>query len=791
MIHIHAGSFCQIQRCLGNMESIFNLECLKKALLSKYEIIAVWGAYQILRLDNQVIRSCLGDFIYSPFIDIQDAGLSKIAEIRADEFIPEIIKIFRESEGQVKYSAALVLSKFPNDFSKSLIQRWYERLSNSDQSTQVEFDVSIYAYLKIDHQKNFQHVVKDLIQSQHDSIKSSVLFLNLMSFCESEAEFSTILDQYFILRDINSDAELTFQLVDHFGQMELKNWWGENLLRGYSISSIYEQCYILLGFTENLTDRQYWLELEEAFGESERTRPGIPKDHERFLSVLEKWVEHLLQNTHHQSKLRWVVHAFNRNRDHFPKTIPKIIELETLFLLTVPLLINLEDAVSRWLRKPAAYVEKIAHYYHSSLLIKEYREEILEMFFPILPDWRPEQLKIKHDYSPLSQEETKNEILWMFLRGELLGYDIPWPSIFPNSDYSKHLGQGLSRVFFYNFDYYVRKEDRVAIDYGLKLFQMYPTKAVIQLIRENFGFLVQKHTETLYQTIEYNPDPVFIDLLLQKYEPGEFEVARLIFIICEIFEHPIPDTILKDLETLNPNDLQLSGIKKSVRLHCKICNNTFQYPVDTIYVDEGAILRMNRLSADSVWVPQTFKCKKCHSALPFILDESQLNEFSLQSRVDRILKTTPQIKGQQFGLKIVLIDFPRFEGVTYSPDYFNNLVHKFEQKDGVESETLQVLLMKQAKLYKTMHAWESCLKILLKIQETEENKEELTFLKGLAHYKLQHFIEARKHFDSVIKENQSHCSESSQKVDQSKYFIKVMDSDTSKRARFKLIKGRK
>ena len=775
------------------MERLFGHHSLKKALKSNYEIIAVWGAYQIMRMDNEQIRPYLSDFLDTQFTDIQDAGIAKIAEIGAIEYLPEILKIFRESDGQVKYSAALVLSRFPNDFSKSLIQRWFEQLAVSDQSTRIEYDVATYACLEIGCGQNFEKVFKTLQQSQHDAVKSSVLFLNLLAFCDGKSDFLAILDQYFVLRDLNSDAELTFRLVEHFGQMELKDWWSENLSRGYSISSIYEQCYILLGLSENITDRQYWIDLESAFGGYDRVHPGAPRDHQHFLLVLEKWIEYLLLDTEQPSKLRWVIQSFSKNQHSFSKTIPKILEMESLFLLTVPLLIILEKSVSKWLLEPTKHVESIANYYHSTLLIKEYREEILSMFFPEAPAWQPEQVEIIHEHSPLAAGDTRNEILWSFLREELLGFDIPWPSIFPNPNYSAHLTEGLSQIYKANFVYYINKQDRVAIDYALQLFQAHPNEQIRELVKEHFRYLIQYHTETLYQTIEYLPDPAFINLLLEKYEPGEFEIARLVFIICEIFEKPIPKNILEDLKNLNLSELQRSGMKKPIRLNCLSCNNTFQYPVDVIYVDEGSILRMNRLSADSVWVPQSFSCKKCEAPVPFILDDSQLNEFSLQSRVDRILKITPQSDGKQFGQKIVLIDFPRFKAMTYSPDAFEKLIEKFETDIDSNVDTLQILWMKQARLYKAMQKWDFCLTVLEKITPATKNEEELNFLKGLTNYKLNNFVKSRIYFDWFIKKyaDQNESAMQNQYVEQSKYFTKAMDSNSSRRSRLTVIKGKK
>ncbi|MCP4750087.1 MAG: hypothetical protein GY866_04295 [Proteobacteria bacterium] len=775
------------------MERIFDRECLLRALESKYEFTAVWGAYQIMRLENDRIKDYLPLFLKSPFLDIQDAGVARIAEIGAEEYVAEILKIFRESEGQIKYSAAFAMSQFPNDFTKSLIQKWFEQLSVSDQSTRMEFEAATFAYLQLDQRRNFSKVMEALKASQHDAIKSSVLFVNLLMFCETKSDFHSILDQYFILRDLNSDAELTFQLIDYFGQFELKEWWAENLSRGYSISSVYEQCYILLDFQDNIADRRFWQEIEQSYGDYDRLHPGAPENHEVFLKCVCRWIEHLSKDSDVDSRLKWVVQGFARNQQYFLRTIPKILELECHFLLTLPLLIILEKSLSNWLANPAEHVENIANYYHSSLLTKEHREEILETFFSEAPNWSHEQLKIKHTHSPLKPEDSRHEILWSFYRSQLLGYDIPWPSIFPNPDYSLHLAEGLSRIYFTNFLYYIQKQDRVAIDYALQLFQLKPQRKTIDLVLEHFDYLIHNHTEILYQTIEYLPNPAFIDLLLEKYQHEEYEIARLIFIICEIFNLPIPDDIEKDMNVLYDTNFQNSGIKKPVRLHCDVCNNTFQYTVNEIYVDEGSILRMNKLAQDSVWVSQGFFCKKCSSPIPFLLDDSQLNEFSLQSRVDRILNITAQPKRNHFGQKIILMDFPRYNGITYSPAAFGALVSECEKNPKVDPDEIQMLRMKQAKMHKAMRNWKFCKDVLDKIEPLEKNREEWTFLMGLSNYKLSRFADSRKYFDWIVKKYSDSSTSSSHVpfVEQSKYFLKALDSNVSKRARFKVITGKK
>lgn len=774
------------------MKKIFDKNCLLRALKSEYEVIAIWGAYQIMQLKDSEIKEYLSLFLQSPFFDIQDTGIIKIAEIKDEAYVQSILKIFRESDGQIKYSAVYALSQFPNDFSRSLIKKWFEQLSLSDQFTRLEFESATFAYLQIGKNENFPVVMNLLNLSQQDAIKSSVLFSNLLMFCETEKDYKTILDQYFILRDINSDAELTYQMIEFFGQNEIRDWWVDNLSKGYSISSVYEQCYILLDQQENILDRQYWLEIEHAFGNYNRFHPTPPKDHQAFFESLGNWIDVLTNNSHQNEILKWVVDSFRNNQNLFLKTIPKILEMECHFLLTIPLLIIVEKSITKWLDNPYENVENIATYYHSSLLFKNYREKILNLFFPNPPDWSIEQLKIKNEYSPLQKDDSRREILWAFYREELLGFDIPWPSIFPNPNYSSNLAEGLWQIYFTNFDYYINKRDLVAVDYALQLFQSKPEKEIIDLIAENFDYLNQFHSDILYQTIEYIPDPTFKDLLLKKYQKEEYELAKLIFVICEIFDLPVPEIIIEDIKDLQSTKLKQSGVKKPIRLHCQECDNTYQYSVDTIYVDEGAILRMNKLNKKSIWVSQKFNCKKCSSPINFVLDDVQLNEFSSQSRVDRILNFNSQSNRNHFGHRIILIDFPRYDAETYTPDEFIQFVATCEQNRSFDKNKMELLWTKLAQMYKSIHQWEACLNVLKKFKPDESYEFEWFYTMGLVHYKMEQFNKSREFFDWIIKkaEHEVNLPSINHKVEQSRFFLKTMDSDASKRARLKLITGK-
>ncbi len=773
---------------------MFNSEQLKSAIQSDIEIVAIWGAFQILKLENDQSVEFLSNFLQSPFPDIQDAGLAKIAELKNEEFTADIIRLFRESEGQLKYTAAYALSSFNNDITRALLQKWFEQLSTSNQSTRMEYDAAVFSFINLDRDAHYPQVVKTLYQSQSDIIKSSVLFTNLLNFCEEESEFKELTSQYFILRDQFSDAEITLHFIETLIPSELRDWWAVNLSKGYSISSIFRQCYTLLDFNENLTDQNLWMEIENAVNSCDSLHRDAIRSPEEFIGTTLQWVNSLLNSQHDDLfKLKWILEGFLEHKTQFAKTIPKIIELETQFILSVPLYIILEQEFEKWLTHPGDHVENIANYYHSTLLTKEYREKILNLFFPAQPEWQDEDLMIRSDSSPVEVSDNKNSIIWSFYRGELLGYNVPWPTIFPNPDCSLYLADGLARIFFKNFAYYIQQQDKISVDYALQLFQLRPSRGAIDLIVEHFDYLYQGHADTLFQTIEYLPDPLFLDHLLEHFEPDEQEIARLIILITKVFSIDLPESVDKEITELQNSSRQVSGVKKPVRLLCKNCNSVFQYPVDLIYIDEGAILRMNRLSEDSIWAPQEFNCKKCSAKVPFDLDKLQLDELSQQSRVDRILNITPQTRKHHFGFHTCLIDFPRYNGRTYKPGEFFELIEKTDKDGTLPKEELRKLWMTQARLNKAMMRWTDCRKALEKIKSLELIDEEWMFLMGLVCFKLGLHADSRKYFDWVLKKHPdtSNHAAFTPYVEKSRYYLKQLDSKDSKKARFKVITGKK
>lgn len=777
--------------------SMFDEKILIRALRSQNVNIAMWGAFRLV-LDNPAkIEEYFPYFLDSPFEDIQETAISKIAELNSEKYIPNLIKIFREEEGRLKFAAALTLSQFPNDFSKTLIRNWFFQTIHNSTSTSLEFEAAIYSFLKINKQKHFDIVLDKLNFVQTDSLKSSLMISDLLQYCETEAEFEKILDNYFIIRDKHSDADLTQKLIDIFSKTELIEWLIQNVSKGYSINSIYQQCYSLMGFAPNQNDLTYWKCISDSFFIDDSLQRFSVKDADLLVSNLLKWLEQLTEIQFDQDPkqlhLRYILLGYLRNHAKIGLAIPRIQELDLFFLLSIPLIIVLNQCIDKWVKLPVENLEHIARYYHSSLLLTDHREKIIGLFFPNPPQWTADQVKISPDTSVPELSANRNDILWQFNRAELLGSDISWHSIFPNPNYSSNLVQGLFLIYYHNFDYYIQKQDVVAIDYALQMFNSYTDvdkDDVFQIINHHFDYLSQHHSELLYQIIESIPDTRYIALMLQKYKQEEYEIASRIAIICEIFDELVPEVLKKDLEVVSNSDNW--RLNQRIRLSCHKCNNTYRYSVQEIFVDESAVLKSAQIDKSAIWIKDHYQCKNCDAPLPFILDNLQLEEISVQSRVERIIKTPVRSQNNRYRYKINLIDFPRYKGKMYNPDSFNLLVLNIEKGSAIKTDDLNNLYIKQVLLYRNMQDWEQCKQVLDKLKPPLDFRAEWLFLQGLSCFKLKNLAESRIHFSTILKEFEGSEDDQTEAsfLEQARYFCKILDSEKSKRKRFKVIGGR-
>ncbi|MDH5559363.1 MAG: hypothetical protein OEY59_00745 [Deltaproteobacteria bacterium] len=772
------------------MEKIYSLKTIKDALVSRNETVAIWGAYQFLIHYPDKVEKEIHNFIDSPFIEIQEAGLSKISELKLDQHFKDAVKIFRESEGQLKYAAAYCLSVFPNDFSIGLLQKWYRQLVMSEQSTRIELEVAVDSFLNIDKKRHIPIVLQDLMSYRKDLIKSTVLIGSLLLFCEEKEEIERIIDHYFIIRDLFSDVELTFQFINFFGKMEIYEWISSKLLSGYSLNSILKQCLNMFGINVNILDQQLWHDVDRSLKSFFETHSDIPKKYGEFIEGVYKIIKNIkdvipLEDYHRQL---WVVEKFHDKKEQFGNTVIKINKLESFYLLSIPIYLIVSKYVKQWLENPDENLHHIANYYHSSLLTQENQERILNLFFPEAPIWTGKQLKITKKEFSLSIEKSKSEVLWGLFQGKFLGYDIPWSSFFPNPNYSKYLVDVLFQIYFENFKYYIDKKDVIAVDYALKLFQLHPQKKIIGLLWKNFDYLTETHYEMLYQTIEYLPDESFLELLIDCDQPMDDQKAELLLFLSQVLKIEIPDSLKKDI--LSEGFIKRkSGLVMSARLRCDHCGIVSSYNLDKVYIDESVIYYMENFLTESVWIPNDIYCSDCNSIIPFRLDEIQLEELKNQVRVERSHKFNEigTVKGSSH--KIYFIDFPRYLEKSYNPIDFDKLVMKMSSGGIISNGELQELKMKQARIKKSLEKWDEIIDILEDVKPSKKNKVEWNFLMGLANYRLSGYVDSRQYFGYIDKNyvDGKNSTALSYFVEQSRYFLETMDSYDSKKARLKLV----
>ncbi len=765
----------------------YDLDFLLQALSSAHERVASWGAYQLVLKGG--LDSEIKFFLESPFSAIQEAGMAYMAETGNETFLSEAIGIFRESEGQLKYSAAFCLACFPNDFSKNLLFKWFDQVTQSEHSTRLELEAATYSLLQVDPQAGFDKVFARLRDSGKNIIQASILWQHLLPCIKTQPELDGCMEQYFFLRETYSDTDLTYHLVEQFSHLEVLSWVEKSLDAGYSLKSIYEQCYRLLRKEITPEQRELWQQMQtQALG----AKPlGTPVDAVRLLDLLEKWSMRLVKGEQgHTALIRhlWLMQAFQRHGTSFHSTIPKIMQTELLLLLSLPLVMLLESRFRQWLERPQDAFSTIANYYHSPLLSAEHCQRLLQLFFPHPPPATPEQYRIKKPLDDFRPNMSRPEILWALFRGDLGGYDVDWPKHFPNPYAQANLPPLLLEFYLANFEHYLAKRDLVAVDYALQLFQRFSDPRIRELCHRHFDDLINHHGEMFSQLLETHPDVDLIPRMRERFLEGEQDLAPLIEFTCRLFKRPLPPEVAKHLEQVpRPSD----GPKKSLRLFCPNCKKTFPYHAEEIVLDMGALQRGNLLTNQSLWVEKQFHCKKCSQLLPLELDDLQLAELAQQSRIESMLNLKLGSHAQPLGHRLVLLDFPRLQGIAYNPRDFAALVAQAEAQSQ-DRESLSRLQMQLAKLYYGMGRWTKLIQLLRDFEPFPTQAADMNFYLGQAYLKIGRFAEARPCFEFLVKtyENLGDSHEFPY-LEKARYWLKTLDTYSVKRARFQVIEGRK
>ena len=769
----------------------YSKEFYLKAFRSGHERVAIWGAYQLLR--HFSLQDEIKELIESSIPGVQEAGLAYMAEEGDDRFLSEVVGIFRESEGQLKHAAAHCLAQFPNDFSKNLIQRWFEQVKGDEHATPMELQAATATFLQAAPQQGFERLLEDREVALEHIILGSAYFQFLLPLARTEKDINACMDFYFQLRDRYSDTEVTGQLMNVFGHEEVAEWLDQSLTGSYSLKSIYEQCFLLFERNISLDLREIWRTLEEEALKFSRGGMPSPKNVKILLRQLELWINRLVKEEPESSmqlKRLWLVQAFILHQDEMMEGIPRIMEMETGLLLSIPLAIALETSFTRWVKNPNRHLSVIANYYHSPLLTQSYCEDLLEMFFPHLPQWEAKDLVITKQMNEFRPDLSRPEILWALFRGELLGVEVDWPRLFPNPYTFEHLPTLLLEIYLANFDYYLKKGDLVAIDYALQLFQEFGDPRIHQLCLDYFEPLVNHHVEMFSQLIEYQPHPDLLPLLIERFEGGEKELGRTIEFISIIFELEVAEEVTQALVKSLENK---EGPKRSLRIHCPACKTSFPYYAEKIYLDIGALQRTKHLTSQGIWVEESFSCKKCGESLPLELDLLQLEELARQSRIESLFNLKLGGMPSPLGHRICLIEFPRFQGESYSPRVFEALVEQIQKEKSLPLGETKWVLMKLAKMYRAMGRWSEMLEVLEGFGPLHSQEVEWNFFMGQGYFKQGDFNQARPYFEKLGRNHKHMPAESPEYpyLEKARYWLKSLDSYSVKRARFQLFQGKK
>jgi len=760
----------------------YSTEFISNCLGSLDPSLSLWGAMQRLERVSQPAE--LVELLELPIAMVQEAALAKLASLESDEakaLVPMAVTLFRESNSHLKYQAAYCLSQFPSDFTNSLLSKWAKSCLASEETTRFELEAAIMSWLAVD-PKATDRLLEGLTVYQENPLLSSLLFRYLLPHCQDRDRFAQLVDFYFYTRDHHADFENTGLLLGHLVDPGLTEWVFQSMMRGNSVVQTYRQLASLLGDVPVGAWQAHWEQIDRAGIRFDGLTASVPHSPLELIQGVKGWLESLPETPSHPVAL-WLIEGFERNLDHFGSAIPRLIEMEIQGLLALVPSLVVTQCLDQWLLKPSVYLEQIANFYHSPVSSAPHQERILRFFFPSAPEWSEAECLIRSETLATLEQVSKGEILWRFFSGELLGMNLPWYTWFPNPSQSPSLCRGLAKIYVVNFDFWVEQKDHLNLDYGLQLFDQVPSIQAVDLLVRHFDFLHRHHTDLLYQLIERCPDQRMIVPLSDLYRHGEYDLASLIGFLCVAFEQEVPAQVAQDLS--NKETLQRFGRKKPVRLKCSSCGHSYQYFAEVLYVDEGDILRTGRLSSQSIWTPNPFHCKDCGAELPLDFDEAQLEELTLQSKADQILRQRLSQSG--FGQRILLVEFPRYLTQSYNPDQFEKLIDQIESSNTYDRDTVELLYLKASRMYKGLSRYHDSLSALAKLDPVPPKYAiEVHFLKGVSLYRLRNFALARPEFDFVL----SHYGEQNEQpfLEESKSFLRSMSED---RQRFLVIEGGK
>ncbi len=754
-------------------------------------VLQRWQAFQLVSQYPNLWNTYIEDLLLSRDEVIQEVSLSFLAkqEELPSSLMPLINRIFDMSIDFMKVQAALVLCRFQeNVLIVQKLKNWIDFLVNVDTVDSSTLSNIVKILLEYNPQFYFAYFLDIINHKKKNAIYNSILYEHLFYAAQDDLDnFSLLLEKYQTVMQ-NDRSRFLVDSQIHYWKMSSFFQWIENALNtSHSVVNVLTEIFKTAGITMPPETEEIIYRFSSYF-DLDSYRNDYEIATYPIIQILKEYWEQVSANSTHKDIPYFnIVISTIGNASYWKEQMPtKVRTVEMIFILTLIQYVLVDDKLTFYLQDPSEYASFISQLFYSPFILQSQQQRILEAFFPQAPLLTTGNLKIKTVERLYNDIENISEmqILWKLYSGEWLGKDINWPSLL-SQPCSPYLFEIVFTYFKANFQYYVEKGNHKAINYAISIFIDYNSREIIPFIYNNFDYLVRFHFNSLYSCIQSLPDPCYFKKLCQLYQASFTEISVLIRFLATLYDFPLEITIKEEQENTNLPYQALVKYDYNVKLYCNECQLFSLLTVESIYVNERALLQSDTLTKDDIWTDKKFKCLHCATPIEFDLDYESAKEIENIARTELFLSNHSPVKMFQ-NYSITLLNFPFFQQKSYNPDKFIALATQLQKEELSKQERKEVRTI-LLKLYQGLRKWDEVLAIL------EENKEDTLdwqFEKATAEFYLDKKAKARKYF-LLIKEKLD--QEATLSVTQERlrtkviFFLQLIDSYHAQRQYLKIV----
>ena len=747
---------------------------LQERLTDPNEQVRMWAAFQLVERWQDHAEQYVERMWNAGRPEIVESAIHLVAKYRLHQFAFPVLRVFDSEDSGLRNAAALALGQLHYEPAVKPLHEWSESIFATPEVNLLELEAAVKSLLLLDNWRYWDLFHARLQENQQNHSVFSVLFNALALEADNEEQAERISRSYRVPREIFHDYHLAQNLTDVFGRPGLNRYIQARLNGGYTLPTVYQEAIRAMGFDATTPELRA---LIEQLGECDKTQQGL----EKFLPVAQALIDQLAPNEAESPQLKAFLRGSAAWIKDWEEAILKVREVEYHMLVSLPLVAVLARAERECLEDPVGEVERMSAIYQSPLLSPPFMTQVINL----LTSLEGGPIIARLGNGPLSgwlRDEEKDGI-WKLVTGQLSDVDYPFEQVLPQpwEFRNPEILEKLAALLAQRFPHYVTQARQEAVDYSLEVFRRVGTPDLVMLVNNHFDALFSRHNAGFMDFINHVPDHRFLEPLLGYFREDELELGNLITFLCDVHRIPWPK-VLRDTKEVEGE----KRVSAMVRLKCTTCESTFQYKLESLYVNEECVEQRQIPQPKDLWSPTTFACKQCGDEIPFEPEPLYLQELYAELLAARMLHLTNPEESRLN--HIHLIPFPVLWGKTCNPNRFLREVEStLAQKD--EPAEQVPYLMELGKFYLEVGKLSEAKQAFQKVQAGPVNYPLTLYYLGIIAFQEKNPYEARVYFSRLVStsEREEFKIEVDNPVDMAQHYLKLLEKRDFMRSHFRLV----